>query len=86
MPIMTAAVGPVVEWNVTVGTIGLAILWTSSIIGAMMWLNTRLNSLLTRRDYHVAHKELEERVRLLELWAARQNGPHQHMFGSKDRD
>ena len=61
---------------------GLLITWTGTIIGILAWLNrqfTVLREMVDRRVsydiYEDRHNDLSERLRKLELWAAKKNGP-----------
>ena len=60
---------------------GLLITWTGTIIGVLAWLNrqfTVLREMVDRRVsydiYEDRHNDLSERLRRLELWAAKKNG------------
>ena len=60
---------------------GLLITWTGTIIGVLAWLNrqfTVLREMVDRRVsydiYEDRHNDLSERLRKLELWAAKKNG------------
>lgn len=50
---------------------GGLLLWFSTVIGFVWWLNAKFNSLLVRTDYEKRHDELMERVRQLEIKVAR---------------
>jgi hypothetical protein len=45
-------------------------LWSTTLVAAVMWLNSKFSSLVPAIQYEVKHKELENRLRVLELWAA----------------
>ena len=60
---------------------GLLITWTGTIIGVLAWLNrqfTVLREMVDRRVsydiYEDRHNDLSQRLRKLELWAAKKNG------------
>jgi hypothetical protein len=46
------------------------VLWSGTLVAAVMWLNSKFSSLVPAIQYEVKHKELENRLRVLELWAA----------------
>ncbi len=46
------------------------LVWSTTLIAAVTWLNTKLSSLVPAIQYEVKHKEMESRLRVLELWAA----------------
>lgn len=54
-----------------VSGIGFLILWTTTVVGVMLWLNNRLSTLLPMEEYDRKHDELMERVRQIELKVAK---------------
>lgn len=47
------------------------LLWSTTVIGFVWWLNSKFNSLLIRTDYEKRHDELMERVRQMEIKVAK---------------
>jgi hypothetical protein len=50
--------------------LGGLVVWSTTLVAAVMWLNTKFSSLVPAIQYEVKHKEIESRLRILELWAA----------------
>lgn len=66
---------------VIVALVTLVILWTTTVVGCLVWLNNRfiaitaqIESRLPLSTYESRHQDLAERVRQLELWRAARNG------------
>lgn len=55
--------------------IGAFFAWSSTLAGVLVWLNDKFNSVLTFTEYEGKHKELTERIRILELWASKKSFP-----------
>lgn len=58
--------------------IALGGLWLTTIAmtaGTTMYLSSQINKKLPTEDYERKHETLAERVRRLELWAAKKNDP-----------
>ena len=63
------------------GVAGFLITWTGTIVACLMWLNRQfivlkeaIDSRLSISSYEARHDTLSDRVRSLELWAAKRNG------------
>ena len=70
---------------IILGVAGFMVTWTGSIVAVLLWLNRQFGSLkeaidsrLSISSYQSRHDELSNRVRALELWAAKKNRPNLH--------
>lgn len=61
--------------------ISFIVAWTGTVVGVMMWLNKSFRELSEKMEsvvpaalYEERHRELDDRVKRLELWQASERG------------